>query len=127
MVSVNSLGMEFSARPLFDDVSFVINRSDRIALVGKNGAGKSTIMKIIAGMQSPTSGSVSAPNDVTIGYLPQEMKTTDDTTLLNETRKAFSDSLARRQELDHLNADRAGLSTSLRVCPLPLKSVCLAL
>lgn len=107
MVSVNSLGMEFSARPLFDDVSFVINRSDRIALVGKNGAGKSTIMKIIAGMQSPTSGSVSAPNDVTIGYLPQEMKTTDDTTLLNETRKAFSDSLARRQELDHLNAELA--------------------
>lgn len=107
MVSVNSLGMEFSARPLFDDVSFVINRSDRIALVGKNGAGKSTIMKIIAGMQSPTSGSVSAPNDVTIGYLPQEMKTTDDTTLLNETHKAFSDSLARRQELDHLNAELA--------------------
>ena len=97
MVSVNSLGMEFSARPLFDDVSFVINRSDRIALV----------MKIIAGMQSPTSGSVSAPNDVTIDYLPQEMKTTDDTTLLNETRKAFSDSLARRQELDHLNAELA--------------------
>lgn len=99
--------MEFSARPLFDDVSFVINKSDRIALVGKNGAGKSTILKILAGLQSPTSGTVSLPNDVTIGYLPQEMRTTDETTLLNETRKAFSDQLARQDELDKLNAELA--------------------
>lgn len=105
MVSVNSLGMEFSARPLFAGVSFVINRNDRIALVGKNGAGKSTILKILAGLQSPTTGSVSFPNDLTIGYLPQEMKTTDETTLLNETRKAYSDRLERQAELDRLNIE----------------------
>lgn len=107
MVSVNSLGMEFSARPLFAGVSFVINRNDRIALVGKNGAGKSTILKILAGLQSPTTGSVSFPNDLTIGYLPQEMKTTDETTLLNETRKAYSDRLERQAELDRLNIELA--------------------
>lgn len=107
MVSVNSLGMEFSARPLFAGVSFVINRNDRIALVGKNGAGKSTILKILAGLQSPTTGSVSFPNDLTIGYLPQEMKTTDETTLLNETRKAYSDRLERQAELDRLNTELA--------------------
>lgn len=107
MVSVNSLGMEFSARPLFAGVSFVINRNDRIALVGKNGAGKSTILKILAGLQSPTTGSVSFPNDLTIGYLPQEMKTTDETNLLNETRKAYSDRLERQAELDRLNTELA--------------------
>ena len=107
MVSVNNLGVEFSARPLFTDVSFVINKSDRIALVGKNGAGKSTLLKIIAGMQTPSEGSISVPNDVTVGYLPQEMRTSDDTTLINETRKAFSDQLARHDELDRLNAELA--------------------
>lgn len=104
MISVNNLGVEFSARPLFSDVSFVINDHDRIALVGKNGAGKSTMLKIIAGLQSPSAGSISVPSGVTIGYLPQEMRTSDDTTLLNETRKAFSDQLERRKELDNLNA-----------------------
>lgn len=107
MVSINGLGVEFSARPLFTDVSFVINRNDRIALVGKNGAGKSTMLKILAGMQSPTSGSVSVPGGITIGYLPQEMRTSDDTTLINETRKAFSDQLSRQDELDRLNAELA--------------------
>lgn len=103
MISVNNLGMEFSARPLFDDVSFVINKNDRIALVGKNGAGKSTLLKILSGFQSPTSGTVSKPNEITIGYLPQEMMTTDDTTLLNETRKVFSERLERQKELNRLN------------------------
>lgn len=79
MVSVNNLGVEFSARPLFGDVSFVINKSDRIALVGKNGAGKSTLLKILAGLQSPSTGSVSVPNGISVGYLPQEMHTSDDT------------------------------------------------
>ena len=103
MVSVNNLGVEFSARPLFSDVSFVINKADRIALVGKNGAGKSTLLKILGGSQTPTSGSISVPNGVTIGYLPQEMKVSDDTTLINETRKAFSRQLERQAELDRLN------------------------
>ena len=80
MVSINNLCVEFSARPLFDNVNYVINRRDKIALVGKNGAGKSTMLKIIAGLQRPTSGSVSVARDMTIGYLPQQMVLADDTT-----------------------------------------------
>ncbi|MDE6810867.1 MAG: ABC-F family ATP-binding cassette domain-containing protein [Muribaculaceae bacterium] len=99
MISVNNLGVEFSSKPLFSDVSFIINKSDRIALVGKNGAGKSTMLKILAGFQSPSSGNIALPNDITIGYLPQEMVTSDDTTLLNETRKAFSNQIKRKEEL----------------------------
>lgn len=108
MVSVNNLGVEFSARPLFTDVSFVINKSDRIALVGKNGAGKSTLLKILGGQQSPTYGNVSLPNDISIGYLPQEMKTSDDTSLINETRKAFSTQIKRQEELQHLLNELSG-------------------
>lgn len=104
MISVNNLGVEFSAKPLFSDASFVINKTDRIALVGKNGAGKSTILKIIAGKQSPTHGNVSYPNDITIGYLPQEMKVSDDTTLINETRKAFSKHLERQAEIERITS-----------------------
>lgn len=100
MISINNLSVEFSSRPLFSDISFVINKTDRIALVGKNGAGKSTLLKIIAGLQSPTSGSISSPSDITIGYLPQQMKLSDDTTLIEETRKAFSDLLTLRRELE---------------------------
>lgn len=83
MVSINSLGVEFSARPLFTDISFVINKTDKIALVGKNGAGKSTLLKILAGLQNPTSGNISKPNEITIGYLPQQMKLADSTTLID--------------------------------------------
>lgn len=100
MISINNLSVDFSAKPLFSDVSFIINKGDRIALVGKNGAGKSTMLKILAGYQNPTSGAVSFPKDITIGYLPQEMKTSDDTTLLNETKKAFGNQLKQREELD---------------------------
>ena len=91
MISVENLSVEFSARPLFKDVSFVVNDRDRIALVGKNGAGKSTMLKILCGLQQPTSGTVAVPNDVTVGYLPQVMKLQDDTTVREETRKAFSE------------------------------------
>ena len=109
LVSINNLSVEFSARPLFKDISFVINKNDRIALVGKNGAGKSTLLKIIAGMQSPTSGNVSMNSEVTIGYLPQQMQLADETTLINETRKAFShiDELNRQlEEVNILIAER---------------------
>ena len=68
MVTVNNLSVEFSARPLFNDVSFVINDTDKVALTGKNGAGKSTMLKIIAGLQQPTSGTVGMSNGMTVGY-----------------------------------------------------------
>ena len=90
MISVDNLTVEFSARPLLENVSFVINDRDRIALVGKNGAGKSTMLKILSGIQTPTSGSVSIPNDTLVGYLPQVMKLQDDTTVREEAQKAFS-------------------------------------
>lgn len=102
MVSVEGLKVEFGVKPLFRDVSFVINERDRIALVGKNGAGKSTLLKILNGQQKPTAGVVSVPNDTTIGYLPQVMKIADDTTVKEETRKAFSDSMRMKEHLDHM-------------------------
>lgn len=107
MISINNLGVEFSARPLFDDISFVINDNDKIALTGKNGAGKSTLLKILAGMQAPTSGSIGKPKEVSIGYLPQQMQIADDTTLIEETRKAFSDLIALKGELDRVTQQLA--------------------
>lgn len=103
MISVNNLCVDFSAKPLFNDVSFVVNRNDRVALVGKNGAGKSTMLKIIAGLQTPTSGNVTSPSGTTIGYLPQQMKLADDTTLIEETSKAFASLAKRKAELDEIN------------------------
>lgn len=102
MVSVEGLKVEFGVKPLFRDVSFVINERDRIALVGKNGAGKSTLLKILNGQQKPTAGVVSIPNDTTIGYLPQVMKIADDTTVKEETRKAFSASMRMKEHLEHM-------------------------
>ncbi|MDE7418856.1 MAG: ATP-binding cassette domain-containing protein [Muribaculaceae bacterium] len=103
MVSVNDLTMEFSSRPIFSDVSFVINKTDKIGLAGKNGAGKSTLLKIIAGLQQPTSGTVSKPTEVTIGYLPQQMKLADDTSIINEARKAFAHIDEHKARLRELN------------------------
>ena len=99
--------MEFGVKPLFTDVSFVVNDGDRIALVGKNGAGKSTMLKILCGLQQPTSGVVSIPNECTIGYLPQVMKLQDDTTVKEETRKAFADSTKLKLELDCMQQEMA--------------------
>lgn len=100
MISINNLGVEFSAKPLFTDVSFVIGDNDRIALTGKNGAGKSTLLKIIAGIDHPAAGSISIPNGVTIGYLPQQMNIADETTVADEVRKAFVELDAIKDEFE---------------------------
>lgn len=107
MISIDGLTVEFGVKPLFKDVSFVINERDRIALVGKNGAGKSTMLKILCGMQKPTSGVVSVPNDTTIGYLPQVMKLSDDTTVKEETRKAFADKTKIEERLKKMELEMA--------------------
>ncbi|MDE6490990.1 MAG: ABC-F family ATP-binding cassette domain-containing protein [Muribaculaceae bacterium] len=104
MISIQNLSVEFSAKSLFDNINYVINRRDRIALVGKNGAGKSTMLKIIAGLQQPTSGAVAVPADVTIGYLPQQMILSDTTTVVEEVRKAFSHLADMQREVDMINA-----------------------
>ena len=90
MISVQNLKVEFSSQVLFEGVSFVVNKKDKIALVGKNGAGKSTLLKIFAGEQHPTSGVVSKPTDITIGYLPQTMDLSGNCTVKEEVMKAFS-------------------------------------
>lgn len=104
MISIQNLSVEFSAKSLFDNINYVINPKDKIALVGKNGAGKSTMLKIIAGLQRPTSGSVSVPQDVTVGYLPQQMQTSDTKTVAEEVRQAFSHIEAMREELNAMTA-----------------------
>ncbi len=107
MISVEGLKVEFSAKPLFQDVSFVVNDKDRIALVGKNGAGKSTMLKILCGIQKPDAGVVAVPNDTTIGYLPQVMYLTDETTLREETRKAFADVLKQKERVAKMERELA--------------------
>ena len=103
MFSVENLKVEFGARPLFHDVSYVVGDKDRIALVGKNGAGKSTMLKIIAGLQQPTSGTVSIPKEMTIGYLPQVMKLADTRTVRQEAETAFEDIHKLKEEVERLN------------------------
>ncbi len=104
MISIQNLSVEFSAKSLFDNINYVINKRDRIALVGKNGAGKSTMLKIIAGLQRPTSGTVAVPADTTIGYLPQQMKLEDTVTVAEEVRKAFSHIDDMQKRLDAMTA-----------------------
>lgn len=107
MISVENLEVEFGATPLFQGVSYVINDRDRIALVGKNGAGKSTMLKIIAGLQQPTEGTVAVPKDTTIGYLPQVMILTDERTVMEEATLAFEHIREMQENLDRLNKELA--------------------
>lgn len=107
MISINNLSVEFSAKSLFDNINYVINPRDKIALVGKNGAGKSTMLKIIAGLQKPTSGSVAVPAGISVGYLPQQMVLTDERTLIEETSLAFSHIDKMQAQLDEYNAELA--------------------
>ena len=107
MISVEGLTVEFGGFTLFDDISFVVNKKDRIALVGKNGAGKSTMLKIFAGLQSPTSGTVSVPKEVTIGYLPQHMQLVDTRTVREEAECAFEHIHEMEEEINRLNTQLA--------------------
>jgi ATP-binding cassette subfamily F protein 3 len=103
MISVDGLAVEFSGSTLFSDVSFSINENDKIALMGKNGAGKSTMMKIIAGETKPTRGHVRSPEDTVIAYLPQHLLTEDNSTVFEETAKAFGHIFSMQAEMDALN------------------------
>ena len=107
MISVEGLSIEFSAKPLFSNASFVVNDGDRIALVGKNGAGKSTLLKALCGLQAPTSGTVAVSNDTEIAYLPQVMVLQDHTTVKEEARKAFAQTLALKEKVDQLSREMA--------------------
>ncbi len=107
MISVEGLKVEFNAKPLFEGVSYVINKRDRIALVGKNGAGKSTMLKILAGLQQPTEGVVAIPRECTIGYLPQVMKLADSRTVMQEAELAFEHIFEMQQELERMNQELA--------------------
>jgi ATP-binding cassette, subfamily F, member 3 len=107
MISVDGLAVEFSGSTLFSDISFVVNENDKIALMGKNGAGKSTMMKIIAGVTKPTRGHVRAPKDAVIAYLPQHLLTEDNSTVFEETSKAFAHIFAMRDEMEKLNNEMA--------------------
>ena len=107
VISVEGLSVEFNATPLFADVSYVINKKDRIALVGKNGAGKSTMLKILAGLQNPTRGVVAVPKDVTIGYLPQVMILSDVRTVMEEAELAFEHIFELQANLERMNQQLA--------------------
>jgi ATP-binding cassette subfamily F protein 3 len=101
MVSVQDISVSYGSFDLLINVSFLINDQDRIGLAGKNGAGKSTLLKIISGLQNPTSGIVDMSRDVTIGYLPQQMKVNDTTTIMNETLTAFSELLSLHKDIEN--------------------------
>lgn len=105
MISVDNLAVEFSGSTLFSEVSFVINPTDKIALMGKNGAGKSTMMKIIAGETKPTKGAVRSPEDTVIAYLPQHLLTDDDSTVFEEAAKAYKHIFKMQAEMDALNKE----------------------
>lgn len=103
MINVNNISVSFGGTTLFSDVTFSINENDKIALMGKNGAGKSTILKIIAGVAKPTTGSVTGPKEAVIAYLPQHLLTEDKVTVFEETMKAFAEANQMQKELDEVN------------------------
>ena len=105
MITVNDIAVEFGGRALFSDVNFTINETDKIALMGKNGAGKSTMMKVVAGINKPTRGSINAPKDAIIAYLPQHLLTEDDTNVRDEATKAYTEYFAMRDEIEHINQE----------------------
>ena len=107
MVSIDNLTVAFGGFTLLDNISFVLNRNERVALTGKNGAGKSTLLKIMAGLQQPTSGNISVPKEVSIGYLPQQMKLSDGRTVREEASLAFEHLQRMEKELERLHREMA--------------------
>ena len=107
MISVNNVSVYFGAKPLFEDISFVISAKERIALVGKNGAGKSTLLKLLAGIDEPTQGTISRPKGIRIGYLPQVMQVSDGRTVLGECQQVFSHITELEAEVDRLTEEMA--------------------
>lgn len=105
MISIEGLSVAFGGNTLFDNITYVINKKDRIALVGKNGAGKSTMLKIIAGLQAPTSGNVNMPKDLTVGYLPQQMNLSDTRTVMEEAEQAFSHIFELQSRIERMNTE----------------------
>ena len=105
MISIEGLSVAFGGNTLFDNITYVINKKDRIALVGKNGAGKSTMLKIIAGLQAPTSGNVNMPKDLTVGYLPQQMNLSDTRTVMEEAEQAFSYIFELQSRIERMNTE----------------------
>ncbi len=105
MITLNKIGLHFGGFQLFDEISLLISPKDKIGLVGRNGAGKSTLMKLIVGLETPSVGNISKPNDLTIGYLPQQLKLTDGRTLWEETRLAFTEILKLNAAIEKLTAD----------------------
>ena len=102
MITVNDISVQFGGTTLFENISFAINENDKIALMGKNGAGKSTLLKIIAGVKNPSSGSISAPKEAKIAYLPQHLLLQDKATVLEETAKAFAEIFKMKAEIDEI-------------------------
>ena len=105
MISIEGLSVAFGGNTLFDNITYVINKKDRIDLMGKNGAGKSTMLKIIAGLQAPTSGSVNMPKDLTVGYLPQQMNLSDTRTVMEEAEQAFSHIFELQSRIERMNTE----------------------
>ena len=107
MISIQGLKVEFGSQVLFENISYVVNKRDKIALVGKNGAGKTTMLKIITGEQQPTSGTVARQSDITIGYLPQQMVIKDELTVKQEAERAFEHLQQMDAAIDHMNQQLA--------------------
>ena len=103
MITVNDISVQFGGTTLFSGINFSINENDKIALMGKNGAGKSTLLKIVAGVSKPSTGSISAPKDAVIAYLPQHLLTADDATVREEASKAFAEIFSMKNEIEDLN------------------------
>ena len=120
MISVEKLTIDFTGTPLFEEVSFLVNPKEKIALVGKNGAGKSTMLKVFAGKQQSSGGRVSMPKDFKIGYLPQHLLVQDNKTVMDEAKSAFGDVLDTQKRVEQLTqalAERTGYESAEYVLP----------